>query len=75
MVKSEFKRLVVPAKQAYPFQPFEIELEDGEVLRIERREMLRYGGKAAIFFRPNGGWEIFDHESVRAVRVPTTATS
>ncbi len=72
MDKTEFDRVVLSAKQAEPFQPFEIELEDGDILSVDRREMLMYGGKSAIFFRPNGEWEIFDHESVRAVRVPAT---
>jgi hypothetical protein len=74
MDKTEFDWLALGAKQADPFQPFEIELEDGEILFVERREMLMYGGKAAIFFRPNDGdWEIFDHEVVRAVRIPAAA--
>ena len=75
MDKTEFDRLVHAAKQADPFQPFEIERDDGDVLSVERRDMLMYGGKAAIFFRPNGEWEIFDHESVRAVRIPATTAS
>ncbi len=76
MDKTEFDQLVIPAMQAKPFQSFEIEMEDGEVLFVARRELIMYGGKSAIFFRPNGGdWEIFDHESVRAVRVPAAATS
>ena len=75
MDKTEFDRLVILARQADPFQPFEIELEDGDVLSIERRGMLMYGGKSAIFFRPNGEWEIFDHESVLSVRVPDSAAT
>ncbi len=60
--------------QRTPFQPFVIELEEGEPLVVRKPEQI--SGYAGLYFPPNGSLVLIDQENVLRVvelsQIPTT---
>jgi hypothetical protein len=48
-----------------PFEPFEIELDDGQRLHIHRAEAVATNGGAAIFVDQDGEFNFFDWKNTR----------
>jgi hypothetical protein len=75
MDAKHFESLVRDALGAKPFRSFIIELDDGQRLRVKRREALMYGRHTSIFFGANDLVQMFDHRAVIDVRQPAKAAA
>jgi hypothetical protein len=66
MTSTQFKQGLQGLLQRKPFQPFVIELDDGEQWVVGQREAIMYHeGGTAIYFRVDGSFDFVDCETVR----------
>ena len=73
MMKShQFQQAVDAFKQRQPFQPFVIELDDGQRLVVEDPEAFKCFAGGGTWFWPNGDLLLVDGEDVRQVVELTT---
>lgn len=68
MDKQEFENALLGRLRQQPFQPFFIELSDGERLVVGHPRTLSYlCGPSAIYFDPDGHGMMFHSEAVRRI--------
>ena len=68
MMKSDaFQRAVDGFKHRQPFQPFVVELDDGERLLVEQPEVLHCFAGSALHYPPGGRMTLVDAEDVKHV--------
>jgi hypothetical protein len=66
MTTASFEQRLQTLLGRKPFQPFVIELEDGEHWVVGQREALMYqDGGTAIYFRLDGSFDFVDSHNVR----------
>jgi hypothetical protein len=69
-----FDQQIRELRQRQPFQPFLIELENGECLVVNDPQAIMYPQAGRSVFSQQGGFSLVDCESVRRI-VELTATS
>ena len=66
MTPAAFEQSLKPLLQREPFQPFFIELEDGERWVVGQKEAVMYQkGGTAVYFRLDGSFDFVDCQNVR----------
>ncbi len=65
MKRMAFQQAVDAKKQRLPFQPFAVELDDGERLVVRVPKALMCYGGAAMYFRDDGELMQVESEDVR----------
>jgi hypothetical protein len=76
MTPTSFEQALQKQLERRPFQPFVIELLDGERLVVGQREALMYhDGGTAIYFRLDGSFDFVDCENVKQFLELTTVPS
>lgn len=65
MVAESFAKSLQGFHRRRPFNPFIVDLLNGDRLKIDHPEALAFRGVGvAIFISPDGGFKLLDHESV-----------
>jgi hypothetical protein len=73
MVAKSFDRSLRALVRGKPFRPFTVELVSGERIEVRHPEALVYRNGVAVYFSPDGDFDIFDHEGVsRLIREAAT---
>jgi hypothetical protein len=68
MSTADFEQKMQALLHRKPFQPFLIELDDGEQWVVGQKEALMYlGGDTGVYFRPDGSFDFVDCQAVRRV--------
>lgn len=68
MARPDFEQAVQTRLERKPFQPFIVELDDGDRFFVGQREAIMYrGGTTAVFFAPDGNFDFVDCEAVRQI--------
>lgn len=76
MTRTSFEQDMQSFLRRKPFQPFVIELEDGEQWVVGQPEALFYhDGGTGIYFRPDGTFDFLDCENVKRLLELTIKTS
>jgi hypothetical protein len=69
MASASFQQTLVPLLNRRPFQPFCIELEDGERFLVRRPGALWYrDGGTAVYLRSDGSLDFVNAEAVARIR-------
>jgi hypothetical protein len=75
MMRKTFEQAMQALLRRKPFQPFVIELENGEQWVVGQPEALFYhDGATAVYFRPDGSFDFVDCENVKQLLELTTKT-
>jgi hypothetical protein len=68
MTRAGFEQALQKQLQRKPFQPFVIEVEDGDRWVVGEREALMYQeGGTGIYFRLDGSFDFVDCDNVRQI--------
>jgi hypothetical protein len=68
MTPEQFEQTMIAFLHSDPFQPFMIELDDGESWVVGRPQAVMYqGGKTAVYFPGDGEIHFVDSEGVRGL--------
>lgn len=65
MTVDEFREALFRLLRREPFQPFEIELDSGEILRVEQPEWVATNGTAGSYWTGSGPLVSFDARNTR----------
>ena len=75
MTVDNFQTLIEELSTRHPFQPFTVELLDGQRYEIDHSHALAYRHGVASFLAPGGVPIWFDHESVSTIVGDTANTA
>ena len=67
MVAEHFQTTVRAFQRGSPFQPYIVELVNGERVRVDHPEALVIRAGVAVFVSAQGAPSIFDHEGVSQI--------
>jgi hypothetical protein len=70
MTPEQVEKQVIELIYREPFEPFIVEMTNGESLEVPHPRLAINGG-GAVFFGPDGGLVDFEFKSVRSIRVGT----
>jgi hypothetical protein len=70
-------RQLYDARDAIPFQPFDIHLSDGRSLIVRHPEMLSISSRnrTAVVYGSDDSWEVIDVDLVTSVRIPAAVAA
>jgi hypothetical protein len=71
MTPDQVEAKVIELIHREPFDPFVVEMIDGQVLEVSHPRLAINGGGAG-FFGPDGGLVDFEFKTVRAIRLNST---